>query len=298
MNYLKESTKPLSLDEIADKWMKIFNELSYAGFQKAKIYQTLNQEFGEDNWIIAHFFDEKIISFLEAAHVYEESYYEFLRDNPDIREWIVSTASEVYDIHPSNIESRLDYAAQECPATHLQDIAVRRALTRLKLEEQGIDYDPNNLPEIPVFEGGHLVQIRGHKTEGYVLNPGKVPFHKPELILNTQQEGWWDEYSVEAFYQKNKVLLVNPKSFIARLAFINPSRVVFEHENKNYYSASYSESGLSDSLRCIKVRGLPAKNSAEIKNSPAKSFSEWREIVHDIKLPYKSPGHIIEFCDL
>ncbi|MFC1731984.1 hypothetical protein ACFL6I_16820 [candidate division KSB1 bacterium] len=42
--------------------------------------------------------------------------------------------SEVYDIHPSNVESGLDYSNQECDATHLQDISVRRALTRIKLE--------------------------------------------------------------------------------------------------------------------------------------------------------------------
>jgi nicotinate-nucleotide adenylyltransferase len=115
---------------------------------------------------------------------------------------LCATASDVYDIQPSNVESGLDYHKQECTATHLQDIAVRRVLVRLGRS----------------FKGDHLVQIRGHESEGYRLNPGKVPFHEPESIIEpTFAPGrWWDAHSVEDFWQSNKVLEVRASEPVLR----------------------------------------------------------------------------------
>src|SRR5262249_45053712 len=92
-------------------------------------------------------------------------------------------------------ESGLDYHKQECPAIHLQDIAVRRCLKRLNRS----------------FQGDHLVQIRGQDSEGFRLNPGKVPFHDPDGILRPSlaHEAWWEEDSIEDFWQSNKILQVS-----------------------------------------------------------------------------------------
>lgn len=103
----------------------------------------------------------------EALTLYEEAYFQHFTSNPDDLDWICETASDVYDIAPSNIESGLDCHKQECRAIHLRDIAVRRCLERLGR----------------TFEGDHLVQIRGHDSEGFRLNPGQVPFHDADAML-------------------------------------------------------------------------------------------------------------------
>ncbi|MFQ6010159.1 MAG: hypothetical protein ACE5J7_03520, partial [Candidatus Aenigmatarchaeota archaeon] len=59
------------------------------------------------------------------------------------------------------------------------------------------------------FQGKKLVQIRSHKSYwGKNLSPGRVPFHRPELIVEPHLEGWWDDNSVECFYQSNKILQI------------------------------------------------------------------------------------------
>lgn len=289
------------IDDVRDKWIVIFNQLSYSGFNKKRIYQGLNYLFGSKNWLPAHFFDGKIISRYDAYLIYEEAYYQFLKNNPNILEKIVNSASEVYDIAPPNIASGLDYTKQEYEATHLQDISIRRVLTRLELEKRGMRYDPEKLPKIKIFKGNHLVQIRGHTTEGYRLglNPGKVPFHRPDLIMDTEQEGWWDDGSVEDWYQKNKVLLINPDNFNARLVIISSDGgIFFGLNNQDYYHTEISNGQLDLSLKYMpgkKARRLYSQKEnqkfSEVKNSPEHPYTKWREILTGFK-PHPSKKRI------
>lgn len=275
----KKSSKEI-LDEMILTWVKIFGQLSYCGKKKFDIYKEFDAQFGEENWIPAHFFDGTIISRHQAYQVYEDGYYYFLKNNPAIRERLVKTASEVYDITPSNVNSKMDYEIQECSATHLQDISIRRSLTKLRLEELGLIPDLNNLPEIKIFHGNHLVQIRDHTTEGYYLNPGKVPFHRPELILQTQQTGWWEPGSVEDFYQKNKVLLVNPNNLLVQLAMADQNQYYFKSGTDNYYQVT-RESELPLEINWMKGKHVRKfysedKNCIEVSGSPIKPYSFWR----------------------
>ena len=166
----------------------------YVGHRHRQSVRRLNRQFGEGNWRISYHWNEAVIDRHEALKHYEDAYCEFLKCHPDVLDWLCRTASEVYDIEPSNVDSGLDYSRQECSAVHLQDIAVRRCLKRLNRQ----------------FEGDHLVQIRGHDSEGYRLNPGRVPFHAPERILkpSLSRGTWWDESSIEDFWQSNKILQV------------------------------------------------------------------------------------------
>ena len=291
------------LETITNAWARIFNKLSYIGYKKAEIYREFNEQFGEGDWEPAHFFDGEVVSREQGYLVYEEAYYEFLKNNPKIREKLVATASEVYDIAPSNVESGLDYSIQECDATHLQDISIRRALIRLRLEEQGALYDSQDLPNISVFEGDHLVQVRDHTTEGYKigLNPGQIPFHKPELILDTNQKGWWNPESVEGWYQRNKVLLVNPEKLLLKLDTAAPELLFFTQDKKEYLQASQPNPELSLDLRRIDgraVRRLYAENSdyVQVMGSPQDSYSRWRKT---IKKPIPSNDkRTIDFKDI
>lgn len=71
------------------------------------------------------------------------------------------------------------------------------------MAELGLEFDP----------AGELLHVRGPQSEGFWLNPGIVPFHRPDAILPRLAENlsgknlWWNDGSIEAFYQHNKVLL-------------------------------------------------------------------------------------------
>ncbi len=123
---------------------------------------------------------------------YENSYFEFMKNNKPILDWLINTAKDVYDNDISNINSKTDYSIQETKSTHIQDIAVRRVIQRMNLE----------------FKGQELIQIRGKDSRGYMLNPGKIPFYKPEFILKPERNGWWDKDSIEDFWQSNKIILL------------------------------------------------------------------------------------------
>ncbi len=135
-----------------------------------------------------------IIHFAGAVALYEDAYCSFFLTNGLVLEQLIAAASNVYDNAPSNVASGFDYRKQETPDTHLQDIAIRRCLLRMGRW----------------FEGTALTQIRSSAggTFEAQLSPGRVPFHRPDLIIRPELEGWWERGSIESFYQSNKHLLV------------------------------------------------------------------------------------------
>lgn len=97
--------------------------------------------------------------------------------------------------------SGLNYEIQETPNNHIHDIAIRRAVARLDKR----------------FKGNHLVHVRWKDSEGFRINPGVVPFHKPQMIVSKKikdygkKGNWWRPNTIEDFYQRNKVLQVKKK---------------------------------------------------------------------------------------
>jgi hypothetical protein len=269
--YTQESFK-----EIGTSWAKISNQLSQFGKRKDKIYQTLDDQFGHENWTIAHFFNGKVTPKNEAFQIYEQAYYQFLKENPRIRKDLVNKASEVYDNSVSNIESGLNYRIQETNATHLQDIAIRRALTRIKLEEKGISYK-KRLPKIPIFKGDYLVKIRSKSIEGGHLSPGRVPFHKPDLILNPRQRSWWNRDSIEDWYQSNKLLLIEPNHLRLVLILSSRSDHIFQFNDETFYR--------SNGHLLIKISPKMAHNLSHhpeytIEEPETKEYSKWKKTLN------------------
>jgi hypothetical protein len=251
----------ITFDEnIMEKLVVIIGERGYAGKNKAQIRQSYDLMFGEDHWSKGHLVDTEVVSTDVLMKYYEDGYFHFLQQNSDVLEWLVNTASDVYDIDPSNVNSRLDYNIQECNATHLQDISVRRVLQRLGKK----------------FAGDHLVQIRGHESEGYVLNPGRVPFHQPELILHSDNKGnWWEPDSIEAFYQHNKVLLVDPGKLVVTPEIECPDGKLIYSRDK---STSYKP--LEDPHFLQAIKGKVVRRMAHeqeeykfLRNQETKSYS-------------------------
>jgi hypothetical protein len=167
----------------------------YFGSRRDAIETGYNETYGPEGWRLAWQWGEQWIERPEMSTLYEDAYYNFLSQQPTVLEELLAVASEVYDDQPSNVHSGYDYRIQETTRTHVQDIAIRRAVFRLGR----------------VFAGTELLQIRdalGSHPLSTTLSPGHVPFHRPDRLTQPEIEGWWQPGSVESFYQSNKYLQV------------------------------------------------------------------------------------------
>ncbi len=168
----------------------------YLGKKRDELYRQWNTQFGEGNWRLAYIWGSLVLSKPEGIQLYEDGYYEFLKANSDTLEWLVSTASDVYDTAPTNVQAGFSYDNQETPNNHIHDVSIRRAVMRLGRW----------------FQGDHLVHVRWTGSEGFRVNPGIVPFHRPDMIVpgDIQDHGgkgiWWNSNTIEDFYQRNKIL--------------------------------------------------------------------------------------------
>ncbi|MGB2567130.1 hypothetical protein ACPFP2_01565 [Micromonospora citrea] len=152
-------------------------------------------EFGPGNWRLVWRVGPATHPWEAALCLYEDAYHRRLSDDPKLLRHLVTTARDVFDRQPSDVRSGLDYRHQTDPAQHLQDVAVRRTLVRLGTW----------------FAGAELVQLRreGINSAGALggeLDSAVVPFHRRDLIVLPELDGWWEKGSVESFYQSNKYL--------------------------------------------------------------------------------------------
>jgi len=186
---------------------RIIERPGYFGTSRDEIHTKYDEQFGKNNWRIVWQWGNQIIQRPEAMQIYEDGYYEYLKTNKETLDWLIRTASDVYDTAPSNVEARFSYDLQETSNNHIHDIAIRRAVLR-----NGV-----------WFSGNHLMHVRPEK-EGEKLGPYLIPFHLPKMIYTGQikykgedrnflsNPPWWIkmgiENSIEQFYQQNKILEV------------------------------------------------------------------------------------------
>ena len=179
----------------------------YFGTNRNEIIESWNKKFGENNWKIAYQFGDLVIPRDVGIQIYEDAYYEYLKSNPKTLNWLINTASDIYDTAPTNVEAGFSYNIQETPNNHIHAVSIRRAVLR----------------NGKWFKGDHLMHVRPDK-EGDRLGPHLIPFHLPDMIYQgeTMYKGkardfpknppWWITMgipnSVEEFYQQNKVLQI------------------------------------------------------------------------------------------
>lgn len=176
-------------------WVDI-DRPGYLGRHRDQRHAEWDAEYGEGNWHLAWQVGDIWVPWGAMCMLYEDAYYEYLKNHPDTLDRLCRDASDVYDDDPSNMDSGFDYSRQETDRTHVQDIAVRRCLIR----------------HARWFQGTEPVQIRdslGDHPLSVELSPGKVPFHKPDLLIRPEMQGWWDYGTVESFYQSNKYLRIS-----------------------------------------------------------------------------------------
>ncbi len=168
---------------------------SYFGKHRDEIEQGYDEKYGKGKWRIMWLGPyDKVITFDEAIILYEDAYYNFLKNNPLLLVGLANAACEVYDNASTNVKSGFDYHAQENNSNHYQDISVRKCMFRL-----GLKFKQNE----------KLIQIRHNSQSsiGRELSPGRVPFHLLGVTVNPQ-EGWWEPGTVEEFWQSNKILQI------------------------------------------------------------------------------------------
>ncbi len=174
---------------------KTVDRPGYFGKHRDEKYQAWDRQYGKGNWRIVWKAGESYVDFHGVCALYEDAYLAFFSANFSICWQLIKEASEVYDIDPSDVESGLDYSKQRLNRTHIQDIAIRRCLVRA-----GVWFQGKELIRIRQEQGTHPLSI--------TLSPGRVPFHRPDLIVLPELTGWWHPETVEAFYQSNKFLQV------------------------------------------------------------------------------------------
>jgi hypothetical protein len=177
----------------------IIERVGYLGSKRGEFVERMNNIYGVDGWTIGYVLDGKALSRDEALQLYERSYEIFLKNNPSITHRLVHEAREIYDTALSNVESGLDYHKQEDSRSHLQDIAIRRAMKTLGLS----------------FKGDKLMQVREADSDFPELSPGKVPFALPKdrIITPLQYKAdWIQRGSVEDFWQNNKYIFAKRTS--------------------------------------------------------------------------------------
>ena len=177
---------------MTEEWVDV-GRPSYIGESREKRYKQWDEKLGQGKWRLVWKVGQEYVDFLGACSYYEDGYFQFLFKHRDVLDRLVREASEVYDDQLSNIGSGLDYLIQETDRTHVQDIAIRRCLQRMGLSFQGTEHI-----RIRQEKGTHPLSI--------TLSPGRVPFHRPDLILYPEQIGWWVPGSIESFYQSNRLL--------------------------------------------------------------------------------------------
>jgi hypothetical protein len=187
----------------------------YLGKKRDEMTAFWNEKYGKDNWCLRYCLGDRLFNRDFALQIYEDAYYEHLKQNPDVLFWLLENARDVYDTATSNV-GQMSYERQETPNNHIHDVAIRRSVWRL-----GQD-----------FRGKELMHVRWTDSPGFRINPGIVPFHMPHLIepdrrhdfetcrWDPSDDGklkdhgkkgiWWNPGTIEDFYQRNKLLIVIP----------------------------------------------------------------------------------------
>jgi hypothetical protein len=105
---------------------KIIERPGYLGKKRDEVEANWNSKFGKGNWRISYDIKGIIIPKEMGIQIYEDAYYRYLENNPEILDWLITSASDVYDTAQTNVLSGLDYSKQETPNNHIQDISIRQ----------------------------------------------------------------------------------------------------------------------------------------------------------------------------
>lgn len=157
---------------------EIIEKIGRAGGPKNREQKRLewNKRFGKDKWTIVYYFENKIYTRDEALeYFYNESYYNYLKNNIDTAKKLCSMAYSIYNPH-----------AEATGGVDLQCPAVEKALEKLGLKLNGKE-------RIAIGVWGSR-NGKYYPPISHELSPFKIP-----IWCNRQ-------ISVESFWQDYKYL--------------------------------------------------------------------------------------------
>jgi hypothetical protein len=187
---------------LAKSAVKIVARPGYFGKRRPEILAELAAKFPGcmECWQVG----DLILTFDEAVMLYDDAYFQHLSQKPDLLEWVTSFG-ECYDSARDNIACGINHDPHASPR-HIQDVSVRRALVRLGVYfKQYLGYCES------AYTDDQLLHIRGDSTNGFILMPGNVSFHRPDLISTEpidKIQSWIKPGSIEFFWQMNKVIVL------------------------------------------------------------------------------------------
>lgn len=178
----------------AGDWRVESVQVRQLGTQRGVIIRQLNQTYGFLTWRFAwRLAIDRCVPFRIAVGLYEKSYELHLSTNPEVLQYLVANARDVFDNDESNVVSGVNYFIQGAKLTHLQDIAIRRAMRTLGQK----------------FCGDRLIRVRKSRNSdpvGRSLSPKFVPFCASEIVQNFSPSEQHAVPMVEDFWQNNRVI--------------------------------------------------------------------------------------------
>ena len=185
----------------------------YLGARRTAKEQEWTEQFGKDGWRFRWQTKEgRILDFPEVFQVYVDGYVQYFEQHRDEAEFLVKNFSFGYDYDMINKQQAFDpFALYDRPGVRNQfhNVAFNIAVERVTRKE---------------FEGTEPIQVRDAKPgtpieerpAGWKWSPGYIPCVDQSIIPSVELDGeqWWENGSVEDFYQRAKVLQVRRDSNI------------------------------------------------------------------------------------
>jgi hypothetical protein len=231
----QQHVNPACRQDLENIWLPV-GLPGHTGFTKTEQNARLDARYGADNWRFSYYVRGRLVSKMEAMREYEHSYRVYLREHPDMVNFLVIHFGNVYDYAVENVFND-NYHQPHTPANHYQDISVRQVIAELVADDrwpqvtetpaEHVDMldvgtgQTHRLPRARGFRGHYLLQIREPDTPGFFLNPAVVPVYDPALVTpHPTMHDWFStqgcqHLSVEAFWQFSKVLEVRYPAFLA-----------------------------------------------------------------------------------
>jgi hypothetical protein len=178
----------------------------YFGKRRGELEEKWNSEYGEDNWrLVWETADGRILGYEDIIAAYTQGYIKYFRSHPDEADFVTENFAYAYDKDMQSKREAFDiYALYNKPgkANQFHHVAMNIAL------ETDLGKP---------FKGEKPLQVRSGKPgtpesewpEGWRWSPGRIPAAFPEQIPDVEHQGqWWDDGTIEDFYQSTKTLQV------------------------------------------------------------------------------------------
>ena len=183
----------------------------YLGARRTVREQEWTQRYGEEGWRFrwqtSRETGGRIMGFDEVFQVYVAGYEQYFRQHLDEANYLISNYAYGYDLDPITKEQAFDpHALFDKPGVRNQfhNVAFNIALRSVT----GKDFQGTEPLQVRDSRPGTPVEER---PAGWRWSPGRIPCVDPTIIpqgVTLTREQWWENGSIEDFYQKAKILQV------------------------------------------------------------------------------------------